>query len=78
MIYIPEVQLLRIGFPIPVSKGEIVFKYPSRKGLDFTVSIEKTTRFEFSTEALKKGCWEVLVNWTDGTSRYYMEGEVEI
>jgi nitrogen fixation protein FixH len=78
MTYLPEIQLLRIGFPVPVSNGEIVFKYPSKKGLDFTIPIQKLTRFDFSTDKLREGKWEIKVNWTDGDSKYFMEGEVLI
>ena len=78
MLYLPEIQLLRIGFPVPVSKGEINFNYPSKKGLDFTVLIEQLTRFDFNTEKLRHGIWEIKVNWTDGSSRYFMESEVLI
>jgi nitrogen fixation protein FixH len=78
MTYLPEIQLLRIGFPVPVSKGEIVFKYPDKKGLDFSVPIQQLTRFDFSTEKLKEGKWEIKATWTDGSSRYFLEGEVLI
>ncbi len=78
MTYLPEMQALRIGFPTPVSKGEITFFRPSDKGLDFTVLIKKTSLFNYSTEKLKKGHWKVQVTWSDGALEYYLEDEFTI
>jgi hypothetical protein len=78
MTYLPEMQALRIGFPTPVSKGEVTFFRPSDKGLDFTVPINKISLFNYSTEKLKKGRWKVQVTWSDGHWEYYLEDEFTI
>jgi nitrogen fixation protein FixH len=78
MTYLPENHLLRIGFPTPVNKGEVLFFRPSDKGLDFTVPINKISLFNYSTEKLQKGRWKVQVTWTDGALEYYLEDEFTI
>jgi nitrogen fixation protein FixH len=78
MTYLPEMQALRIGFPTPVSKGEVTFFRPSDKGLDFTIPINKISLFNYSTEKLKKGRWKVQVTWSDGHWEYYLEDEFTI
>ena len=78
MTYSPENQVLRIGFPTPVSKGEVTFFRPSDKGLDFTIPIQKTTTFDYSTKKMSKGYWKVQVTWTDGRREYYLEDELMI
>jgi nitrogen fixation protein FixH len=78
MTYQPENQALRIGFPTPVSKGEVTFFRPSDKTLDFTVPIYRTSLFQYSTENLSKGRWKVQANWTDGALQYFLEDEFTI
>lgn len=45
MTYLPEIQMLRIVFPVVVDKGDILFKYHSKEGLDFTIPIQQLARF---------------------------------
>ncbi len=78
MTYLPEIQAFRIGFPTPVSKGEVTFFRPSDKALDFSVPINKVSLFNYSTEALKKGHWKVQATWSDGALEYYLEDEFTI
>ncbi|MES2519944.1 MAG: FixH family protein [Bacteroidota bacterium] len=78
MTYSPETQVLRIGFPATVSKGEVTFFRPSDKGLDFTIPIQKISLFNYSTEKLTKGYWKVQATWTDGIREYYLEDELTI
>ncbi len=78
MIFLPENQALRIGFPIYVSKGEVLFCRYKDKYSDFVVPINKISLFNFSTEKLKKGCWKVQATWSDGSSEYYLEGEFTV
>jgi hypothetical protein len=78
MTYLPEIQVLRIGFPTYVSKGEITFSYLSNKRLNFTIPFEKISLFDFSTDKLKKGEWQIQVIWTDGIQEYYLEGKLVV
>ena len=78
MTYFPEIQLLRIGFPTHVNKGEIIFNRPEDRRLSFTIPIKKISLFDFSTDTLKQGEWEVQVTWTDGTQEYYLEGKLVV
>jgi nitrogen fixation protein FixH len=78
MTYLPENQALRIGFPTPVSKGEVLFFRPSDKALDFTVPIQRISLFSYSTKLLQKGRWKVQVTWSDGALEYYVEDEFTI
>ena len=78
MTYLPENQALRIGFPTPVSKGEVLFFRPSDKTLDFTVPIQRISLFNYSTKLLQKGRWKVQVTWSDGRLEYYLEDEFTV
>jgi hypothetical protein len=78
MTYLPDIQVLRIGFPTHVSKGEITFSYLSNKRLNFTIPFKKISLFDFSTDKLEKGEWEIQVTWTDGIQEYYLEGKLVV
>jgi hypothetical protein len=78
MTYSSEKQTLRIGFPTNVNKGSITFFRPSDKRLDFTVAVQKSAIFDYSTEKLEKGKWKVQATWTDGIREYYLEDEFDI
>jgi nitrogen fixation protein FixH len=78
MTYLPENQVLRIGFPTAVSKGEVLFFRPSDKTLDFTIPIQRISLFNYSTKLLQKGRWKVQVTWSDGRLEYYFEDEFTI
>jgi nitrogen fixation protein FixH len=78
MTYSSENNQLRIGFPTPVSKGEVTFFRPSDKNLDFSIPIQKINTFDFSTQKMPKGYWKIQITWTDGSKEYYLEDELMI
>ena len=78
MTYLPEMQLLRIGFPTHVDKGEITFNRPSDRRMNFTIPFKQISLFDFSTDKLKRGEWEIQVTWTDGIQEYYLETKLEV
>jgi hypothetical protein len=78
MMYLPSNQLLRIGFPTAVVKGEVNFFRTSDKELDFKVPVLKQSLFEFSTKKLQKGIWKIQAIWNDGTREYFVEKEITI
>ena len=78
MTYSPEMQLLRIGFPTHVDKGEVTFNRPSDRLMSFTIPFKQISLFDFSTDKLKRGEWEIQVTWTDGIQEYYLETKLEV
>lgn len=78
MLYLPTNQVLRIGFPTAVEKGEVNFFRTSDKNLDFKVQVNNQSVFEYSTKKLTKGLWKIQAIWNDGTREYFVEKEIII